>query len=146
MTSRGRVYNWCVRSAMLRAGETWASTIYLICIACNAMTWLWSAGCAVSSQSTKSAPWWRHQMETFSALLALCAGIHRSPVNSPHKSQWRGALMFSFICTWTNGWANNRNADDLRCHRAHYYAIVMSPGEDAAWRSGKGTPQPTQMN
>ena len=23
-------------------------------------------------------PWWRHQMETFSALLALCAGIHRS--------------------------------------------------------------------
>ena len=34
--------------------------------------------------------WWRHQMETFSALLALCAG--NSPVNSPHKGQWRGAL------------------------------------------------------
>ena len=32
--------------------------------------------------------WWRHQMETFSALLAICAGIHRSPVNSPHKGQW----------------------------------------------------------
>ena len=27
---------------------------------------------------------WRHQMETFSAQLAICAGIHRSPVNSPH--------------------------------------------------------------
>ena len=38
--------------------------------------------------------WWRQQMETFSALLALCAGIHRSPVNSPHKGQCRGALMF----------------------------------------------------
>ena len=25
-------------------------------------------------------------------------GIHRWPVNSPHKGQWRGALMFSFIC------------------------------------------------
>ena len=25
----------------------------------------------------KHNPWWRHQMETFSALLALCAGIHR---------------------------------------------------------------------
>ena len=25
-------------------------------------------------------------------------GIHRSPVNSPHKGQWRGALMFSLIC------------------------------------------------
>ena len=33
--------------------------------------------------------WWRHQMETFSALLALC---HRSPVNSHHKGQWRGAF------------------------------------------------------
>ena len=39
---------------------------------------------------------WRHQMETFSALLAICAGIHRSPVNSPLKGQWRGALMVSF--------------------------------------------------
>ena len=25
-------------------------------------------------------------------------GIHRAPVNSPHKSQWRIALMFSLIC------------------------------------------------
>ena len=31
--------------------------------------------------------------------------IHRSPVNSPHKGQWRGALMFSFIFAWTNRWA-----------------------------------------
>ena len=42
--------------------------------------------------------WWRHQMETFSALLALCEGNHRSPVDSPHKGQWRGALMLSLIC------------------------------------------------
>ena len=64
-------------------------------------------------------------METFSALLALCAGIHRSPVNSPHKGQWRGALMFSFICAWLNGWVINREAGDLRRHRAHYGVIVM---------------------
>ena len=25
-------------------------------------------------------------------------GIHRSPVNSPHKGQWRRALIFSLIC------------------------------------------------
>ena len=31
-------------------------------------------------------------------------GIHRSPVNSPYKGQWRGALMFSLICTWINSW------------------------------------------
>ena len=37
-------------------------------------------------------------------------GIHRSPVNSPHKGQWRGAFMFSLICAWINAWANNREA------------------------------------
>ena len=69
--------------------------------------------------------WWRHQMKTFSASLALCGGIHRSSVNSPHKGQWRGALMFSLICAWMNGWVNNRETGDLRRHRAHYDVIVM---------------------
>ena len=50
--------------------------------------------------------------------------IHRSPVDSPHKGQWRGALMFSLISAWTNGWLNNRNAGDLRRHRAHYDVIA----------------------
>ena len=66
-------------------------------------------------------PWWRHQMGTFSALQAFCA--ENSPVNSPHKGQWRRALMFSL--TWINGWVNNRETGDLRRHRAHYDVIVM---------------------
>ena len=49
-------------------------------------------------------------------------GIHRSPVNSPHKGQWRGALVFALICAWINDWVNNR---DLRRYRAHYDVIVM---------------------
>ena len=57
---------------------------------------------------------WRH----FSYYWPFVRGIHRSPVNSPHNGQWRGALMFSFICVWINGWVNN-------CHRAHYDVIVM---------------------
>ena len=69
--------------------------------------------------------WWRRQMETLSWSLAICAGIHRSPVNSPHKGLWRGALMFSLICAWINGWVNNHEAGDLICHGAHYYATVM---------------------
>ena len=52
--------------------------------------------------------------------------IHRSPVNSPHKGQWRGDLMFSLICAWTNGWVNDRDAGDLRHHRAHYDVTVMT--------------------
>ena len=70
-------------------------------------------------------PWWRHQMETFSALLAICAGNSPVPVNSPQKGQWRGALIFSLICVWINGWVNNREAGDLRRYRAHGDVIVM---------------------
>ena len=58
-------------------------------------------------------------------------GIPRSPVNSPHKGQWRGALMFSLICAWIDGWVNNGEAGDLRPHRAHYDVTVM------IFRSGK---------
>ena len=29
------------------------------------------------------------------------------------KGQWRGALMFSLICAWTNGWANHRDTITL---------------------------------
>ena len=64
---------------------------------------------------------WKH----FPRYWPVVRGIHRPPVNSPHKGKWRGALMFSFICTWINGWVNNREAGDLRRHRAHYDVIVM---------------------
>ena len=49
----------------------------------------------------------------------------RGITNSPHKGQWRGTLMFSLICTWINGWVINREAGDLRRHRAHYDVTVM---------------------
>ena len=68
---------------------------------------------------------WRHHMETFSVLLAFVRGIHRWPVNSPHKGQWCRALMFSLICAWINGWLNNGDAVDLRRHRDHYDVTVM---------------------
>ena len=49
-----------------------------------------------------------------------------SSVNSPHKGQWRGAMMFILsTCTWINGWANNRGAGGLRRHRAHYDVTVI---------------------
>ena len=59
-------------------------------------------------------------METSSALLDICAVM----VNSPHQGQWRGALVFSLICPWINGWVNNREAGDSRRNRAHYDVIV----------------------
>ena len=76
-----------------------------------------------SRRNTWPNPWWRHPMETFSELLAICAG--NSPVNSPHKGQRRGTLMFSLIYARINGWVNNREVGDLRRHCAHYDVIVM---------------------
>ena len=64
-------------------------------------------------------------METFSALVPIVREIHRSPVNSPHKSQGRGPLMLSLICACMNDRVNDREADDLRRHRAHYDVTVM---------------------
>ena len=60
-------------------------------------------------------------------------GIHRSPMNSPRKGQWRGALVFSLICAWINARANNREAGDLRRHHAHYGVIVTIYVLGAIW-------------
>ena len=65
---------------------------------------------------------WKH----FPRYWPFVRGIHRSPVNFPHKGQWRRALMFSFICAWINGPINNREAGDLGRHPAHYDVIVMA--------------------
>ena len=65
---------------------------------------------------------WKH----FPRYWPFVWGIHRSPVNSPHKGHWRKALMFSLICAWINSWVNNHEAGDLSRHRAHYDVTVMS--------------------
>ena len=75
-----------------------------------------------------SISWWRHQMETFSASLALCAG--NTPVTGEFHAQrpvTRSFDGFFFICTWINGWVNNREAGDLRRH-----SNVIS-GEQNRW-------------
>ena len=53
---------------------------------------------------------WKH----FPRCWPFVRGIHRSWWITPHKGQWRGALVFSLICTWINDWLNNGEAGDLR--------------------------------
>ena len=53
---------------------------------------------------------WKH----FPRYWPFVRGIHRSPVKYPHKGQWRGALMFSLICVWINGWVSNGETGDFR--------------------------------
>ena len=64
---------------------------------------------------------WKH----FPRYWPFVRGIHRSPVNFPHKGQWRGALMFSLILLWINDWVNTREAGDWRRYLAHYDVTVM---------------------
>ena len=111
--------------------HTWGTNTRLVLI-CVIGLWyiqLINSNCILLHKYKLTNPlrvtWWRHQMETFSALLYFFRGISRSPVNSPYKGQWRGALMFSLICVWINDWVNNRKAGDLRRYRAHYDVSVM---------------------
>ena len=69
---------------------------------------------------------WRHQMETFPALLALCAG--NSPVTGEFPSQRYVTRNFDvfFDLRPNNGWVNNRKSVDLRRHRTHYDVNVMT--------------------
>ena len=80
------------------------------------------AGYQHSGPSTQ----WRHQKETFSALLAFCA--ENSPVacEFPLQRPVTRSYDVSLICTWRNGWVSNRDAGDLRRHRAYCDVTVMN--------------------
>ena len=69
---------------------------------------------------------WRHQMETFSVLLAICAGNSPVPSEFPTQRPVTRSLMFSLICIWINVWVNNREAGDLSRYRTHYDITIMS--------------------
>ena len=69
--------------------------------------------------------WWRHQMETFSALLVLFCGEFTGHRWIPQRPVTRSFDVF-FDLRLNNGWVNNREADDLRCHCTHYDVIVMN--------------------
>ena len=89
-----------------------------------ASLWSWEIHCT-NSNIDKSCHVDIFECKHFLRYWTFVQGIHRSPVNSPHKGQWQGALMFSFICVWINGWVNNCEAGDLRRYHAHYDVIVM---------------------
>ena len=65
---------------------------------------MYSAVCNIHDDIIK----WKH----FPHYRPFVQGIHRSTVNSPHKGQRHGALMFSLICAWMDGWVNTHEAGD----------------------------------
>ena len=63
--------------------------IIIIELSSGVLTWYW-----VSSDIHDDVIKWKH----FPRYWPFGREIHRSPVNSPHKGQWRGVLMFSLMC------------------------------------------------
>ena len=74
---------------------------------------------------------WKYFLHYWPFLL----GIHRSPVNSPHKGQWCGTLLFSLIRTWINSCVSNRESGDLWRHRDYHGVTVMPSSFLPVWRS-----------
>ena len=62
-----------------------------MCVVCG--------GCIVVASHDDAIKW-----KYFPRYWPFVRRIHRSSVNSPHKGQWRGYLMFSLICAWINVW------------------------------------------
>ena len=71
--------------------------------------------------------------------------LYESPLNSsvtgefPPQRPVTPGFDVSLICAWTNGWVNNRDACDLRRHRAHYDVTVMKShglyGDSSNWNT-----------
>ena len=85
----------------------------------------WSNKRPSTSQCHDDVIKWTH----FTCYWPFVQGIHWSPVNSQHKGQWHGTLMFSLICTRIKDCVNKCEAGGLRRHRTHYGIIVMVMGE-----------------
>ena len=69
----------------------------------------------------------RHHMETFSALLAICAGNSPVPGEFPtQRTVTRSFDVFFFYLHLNKRWVNNREAGDLRRYRIHYDVTVMT--------------------
>ena len=78
-----------------------------------------------------SLVWWGGPPRVFqldnSSLFQMLRPVPHSLISLPTQNPWQDtlSLMFSLICVWTNGWANHRDAGDLRLHHTHYDVTVM---------------------
>ena len=85
------------------------------------------------------------KMLRYNPLLCRCIMLatHRSPVNSPHKGQWPGALMFSLIYAWMSGWVNNRKACDwsFQIEQKLIFTPYVIPPH---WHTGSRNPSPSK--
>ena len=105
--------------------STWSNTLWVIFVDPDPLRYIWWPESSPAKDgmllNVHKSSWGCHQMKTFSALLALFVGL------------WRRALKLCLILAWINGWVNNREADDLRPHHAHYDVTVMIASNSTSW-------------
>ena len=98
---------WDTGLAPITNGNKWASSMIRINVNSK---FAWTQRLFPSYGKERNS--WHHQMETFSALLAICAGNSPVPGEFPAQKSVMRSLMFSLICAWINGWLNNREATE----------------------------------
>ena len=117
----GPISNWCCHIYPCSGGNTiltvsiWRSNITGYCKQHNGyiertLVKFWThKRLALTGELWGAFSRWRHQMETFWALLAISAG--NSPVTGefPTQRPVTRSLMFSLICSWINGWASKQS-------------------------------------
>ena len=74
----------------------------------------------------RAIPWWRHQMEIFSALLAICAGNSQIPGEFPAQRPVAWSFDVFFDLRLNKRLSKQCEAGDLRRYRAHYDVTVMT--------------------
>ena len=84
----------------------------------NTLNWEMSASLQLFNIINDDVIKWKH----FSGHWPFVRGSRRSPVNSPHRGLWRGALMFFYMHL------NKRLSKQSRRHRAHYGVTAMVLG------------------
>ena len=81
-------------------------------------------------------PWWRHEMETFSALLALCEGNSPATVEFPAQRPVTRSFDVFFVPRLNKRLSKQYRRRDLSRFGAHYDVTVM------LWWALKPTPKP----
>ena len=135
ITSSCLNFNGGLANAPLKLRHGWIITSYIFS---NEISYPCPNSIGSSKSVSKSPLWWKNfqrayihdhddviKLTHFPRYWPFVRGIPWSSVDSPHKGQWWGAVMFSLICAWRGGWANNRDAADLRRHCAPYDVTVM---------------------
>ena len=106
-------YRWCERITLGCNQPTWVECDPIM-IRTNGLWWVQTA-------------WWRHHMETFSTLLAICAGNSAVAGEFPPKRPvTRSFDVFFHLCLNKRlSKTNIGEVGDLKSHRTHYDVIVM---------------------